>query len=495
MATGKCKHGQFDLAKGCPQCMEDTLSGRAELAKPHIVKVQYYSETTGELSPREYIYYSADRLNMGDIVILPVRDTTGKAKVSAIDVPEAEIVAFKDKVKTVPSGAKVEPRADFPQLDAMSDIELIILHKVTADSKDPSDIEFTAAIQAKLKERHIAITKEEPEVDTNINLCDTCSKRNDYPICTAADVAFGDGTGNDNIILCKNYDRGEAAPCSIPMNTIIIPEPLPDKTIAETADIAREIIAMDGAKGTAADVPTTLLGPEAGKTMEEYGEATAALTIEINTTPAEMKPGADAEVVSYHEEAVKLLGYASSPSSNIVDADSLKASSDDLSIISRLKKAMEAKRKEKLAPLKAEVEAIQATYAFYMTPILDADKIIRAKIGAWDIEVKRIKAEVEAINLKRHEAAQQEMKLKGEISEPVNLVEEYTAPSKATSELGSTGVRDNWTYEITDFSELSDTYKVEDAALLTNTARKYKDQKQVPGVRFFNKPVVVNRPR
>jgi hypothetical protein len=68
-----------------------------------IVKVRYFSETTGELSPREYTYYSEVPLKVDDIVVVPARDTTCKAKVSTIDVPEAEIEAFKDKMKTIPA--------------------------------------------------------------------------------------------------------------------------------------------------------------------------------------------------------------------------------------------------------------------------------------------------------------------------------------------------------------------------------------------------------
>jgi len=48
---------------------------------------------------------------------VPVRDTTGKAKVSAVDVSEAEIEAFKDKVKAVirvDSGACLAPTDDIP---------------------------------------------------------------------------------------------------------------------------------------------------------------------------------------------------------------------------------------------------------------------------------------------------------------------------------------------------------------------------------------------
>ena len=134
MTTGNCKHGTFILGKGCDQCVAERLAGEkptaliipdalpgktlaetadiareiiaGESAKEErstIVKVRYHSETTGELSAREYTYYSETRLNVGDIVMVPVRDTTTKTKVSAIDIPESEIASYKDKVKTIPA--------------------------------------------------------------------------------------------------------------------------------------------------------------------------------------------------------------------------------------------------------------------------------------------------------------------------------------------------------------------------------------------------------
>lgn len=73
-----------------------------------IVKVKYYSESKGKYSDREYTYLSEEPLLIGDIVTVPVRDTTGKALVTAINVPESEIEAFKDKIKTIPSGSLID---------------------------------------------------------------------------------------------------------------------------------------------------------------------------------------------------------------------------------------------------------------------------------------------------------------------------------------------------------------------------------------------------
>ena len=59
-----------------------------------IVKVKYYIHDD-KLSASEYSYYSEVPLNVGDIITVPVRDTTCKAQVSQVDVPESDVAAFK----------------------------------------------------------------------------------------------------------------------------------------------------------------------------------------------------------------------------------------------------------------------------------------------------------------------------------------------------------------------------------------------------------------
>ncbi|MBA7579560.1 hypothetical protein ES708_21431 [subsurface metagenome] len=129
----KCKHGEFDPMKGCPQC---TAEKRAEVIKTAqavrggdasavepllkavnlpscIVKVQYSEGSRG------FTYYSMDRLQVGDIVWVPVRDTTARGTIIEIDVPASEVEAFKDKVKTIPAGSKVP--AVRPEQEEMED--------------------------------------------------------------------------------------------------------------------------------------------------------------------------------------------------------------------------------------------------------------------------------------------------------------------------------------------------------------------------------------
>lgn len=78
-----------------------------------IVKVQYLNPVTNQFFSREYSYFSVDELKIGDIVNVPVKDSTGKAKVTSINVPESEIEAFKDKVKTIPAGSIIQESLDF----------------------------------------------------------------------------------------------------------------------------------------------------------------------------------------------------------------------------------------------------------------------------------------------------------------------------------------------------------------------------------------------
>ena len=109
MTMGHCKHGEFILTEGCPQCIAEAA---AELAAetepvpvPIIVKVRYLSDSAVPASEREYSYFSAEVLKVGDVVQVPVRDRVQKAVVTAIDVPESEIADFRFDVKTIPAGS------------------------------------------------------------------------------------------------------------------------------------------------------------------------------------------------------------------------------------------------------------------------------------------------------------------------------------------------------------------------------------------------------
>lgn len=200
-------------------------------------------------------------------------------------------------------------------------------------------------------------------------------------------------------------------------------------------------------------------------------------------------PGIDTDVERFYEQAVKLKYYAEART--ITNAEEAKAATNDLAIISKLKKAMETKRKEYLAPLQDNVKSMNDLYKSLMEPVLGADYITRHKLLDFQTEQERIRREQEEINRKRQEAAEQEARLKGEATEPVELVDVAPEPKKRVStDLGVAGQRANWKFEVVDFALLPDEYKLPDTAMLNAIAKKYHDQKQIPGVRFYNEPTI-----
>ena len=364
MLTCKKHNVDFELLDGCPQCVaerlaeevkvnsSESIAERIKEAKARvegmlsIVKVKYYSEAAGGLSPREYTYFSVDRLNVGDIVTVPVRDTTGKAMVSAIDVPETQIEAFRDKVKTIPTGSKVKEEAvGVPNRSVPNETEAVI--------------------------------------------------RVDSGACLA---------------------------------------------------------------------PTALA----------------------------LRPGEDAQVQSWYNEALGLQKYAEARV--IKTAEDLKPANDDLVTIRRLKKALEEKRKEYVKPLQDHVKSINDTFKTFMEPIEIADKVTSQKMLAFDAEQKRIRSEQERINAERIKLAQDEMKLNGELTESVNLVEVIQeVPTTIRTEVGTTGQRDNWKWEVQDINQVPREYLMINAGMLTPIVKASKGRLAIPGIRIYNEPIIAYR--
>jgi hypothetical protein len=104
-----------------------------------IVKVKYISETTGAESDRAYSYFTEEPLAVGDMVKVTVKDREGKGRVVEINVPEYQILSFKDKVKTIPAGSKLVPRKEVVNLGETTIIELPPVAQVAKLFDKPQD--------------------------------------------------------------------------------------------------------------------------------------------------------------------------------------------------------------------------------------------------------------------------------------------------------------------------------------------------------------------
>ena len=223
-----------------------------------------------------------------------------------------------------------------------------------------------------------------------------------------------------------------------------------------------------------------------GNLMTEELELTDT---EQPTTSIVQIPNPQATVIVLQQEAERLLVFAEA---RVIKTDEdTKGATDDLSIISNAKRALESKRKEYIQPLNEQVKLINDTFKLVSEPLDKADKLNRNKVLAFRAEQEKKRQEQEEINRLRLEAAQKEMELKGELTESVNLVEVVPEPAKRVhSGMGIVGMRDSWHYEVIDFAAVPDEYKVIDHTMLNSIAKKHHDQKQIPGVRFYNEPIL-----
>lgn len=77
-----------------------------------IIKVKYLK---GEVpNGRDYTFYSSELVKPGDLVQI---NSSAKGIVTEVDVPESEIEAFKDKVKTIVGKVVEKELSDEPRED------------------------------------------------------------------------------------------------------------------------------------------------------------------------------------------------------------------------------------------------------------------------------------------------------------------------------------------------------------------------------------------
>lgn len=204
------------------------------------------------------------------------------------------------------------------------------------------------------------------------------------------------------------------------------------------------------------------------------------------TTAIRVKPETDLEVIAFYNEALKLKDYAERRT--ITTADDLKPATNDLSIISKVKKALEEKRKEYVKPLQDHVKEINDAFKILMEPIETADTVTRNKILAFQLNQKLIREEQERINALRLEAAKREKELTGELT-TVDLVEVIQeAPRRVSTDMGTIGQRMIRKYRVVNFALLPDQYKIENSALLNKVVKA--GIPSIEGVEIYEEPIL-----
>lgn len=385
---GHCKHGEFVLEDGCPDCIaegqaSDDAAAMAEannepIPPPvSIVKVRFLNDQY-EPTGREYSYFTAEPLYLDEFVQVPIKeDRVAKAVVTAVDVPESEVAAFRDKVKTIPSGSK----RPAPQVET-------------------TQVELPAA--------------ENP------------------PVAQVASL----------------FDPPQEAPTE-------------GEHVEQLWDEQR---------------------------AAETGWPPALVTIEHKFGPPTSQ-----ELFKLYQEAAGLLRYARERV--IATNDDLKPATDDLAIILTCRKAMEGRKKELVGPIRSELDKFNQAFNEIMSPVLEADRITRQKVSAFESEQRKKAAAAARIEDEKFRLAQEEAALKnGEYTVDLGTAEAPPpVPDNVRTGLGTLGGRDNWKARVVDFALLPDEYKLPNEQLLNSFARTNKGQRAIPGVEFYNDRVVTVR--
>lgn len=130
---------------------------------------------------------------------------------------------------------------------------------------------------------------------------------------------------------------------------------------------------------------------------------------------------------------------------------------------------------------------------------LEEDRKRRVK----EAEDRRIEQEAEDARLAKIETdriAREEAEEKGEPvpepePEPIPVPVAAPEPIKAPPKLAGVSMRDNWTFEVTDLEAVPDVFiiKTVDEKALNGMAKSTKGKKEIPGIKFVNRPVVSAR--
>jgi len=204
--------------------------------------------------------------------------------------------------------------------------------------------------------------------------------------------------------------------------------------------------------------------------------------IELTTALVKVRPQADEAVIALHEQSLKLEQYATAL---VITSDNdIKSATNDLSIISGLKKAIEEKRKEYTQPINDHLKAVNEAFKAFTEPLVNADKVTRGKILDYRAEQDRRHQEALQIAWLEREAAERRAALTGEPVVVPEAVEATPAPpTHYRAEMGTLGKAGIRKWEVVDLELVPNEYKMIDSVKIGKVVRA--GIPSIPGIRIW----------
>lgn len=176
--------------------------------------------------------------------------------------------------------------------------------------------------------------------------------------------------------------------------------------------------------------------------------------------------------------------------------DDVNLASEFLKRIRDTEKKIEKKRLEFTQPLNQSLKAINATFKKLIEPLSGARKILSDKVLMWRKkeeekarieEEKRRKAEEEKIR-KIREAEIEEAKKEEMIEKVIETEESKPAIKKPQATIGKTQARKVWAFEVIDFSQVPDKYKMINQVEINADIRA--GERKIAGLKIYQKEIL-----
>lgn len=184
-------------------------------------------------------------------------------------------------------------------------------------------------------------------------------------------------------------------------------------------------------------------------------------------------------------------------------------SADLLKLVKSRYNEIESKRKELVKPIDEAKKGLQDFFNPSLTRLKNAEMHIKSAIASWQNQERLRIAEQERklreLALKEQQRidgdaldAATEAHQKGDSAfaeEILNNVPQVGIPAIVSPDNKAQGIsmRDNWKYRVIDVNLIPRDYMMPDDKLLTSIAKAKHDGIRIPGVEFYNEPIVSAR--
>ena len=205
---------------------------------------------------------------------------------------------------------------------------------------------------------------------------------------------------------------------------------------------------------------------------------------ENRTAIININPGIDQAVIALQREISIIQQFADSRT--ITTAEDVKLATDDLSLIAKLKKAIEDKRKEYVGPINEHLKQVNDAFKLMAGPLESADRVTRGKVMEYRQKQEALRLEAEAINRQKEELAHREATFNGtgEVTiDTTPVVVPPAPPAHVRTDVGTLGTMKVKKWEVEDITKVPAEYLQVDAVAVGKLVRA--GIKNIAGIRIW----------